>query len=202
MSLTIYGTPRSRTMRVLWTAAELGLDFTHVPLATGDPALQEAWFLRISPTGRIPAIDDDGFQLSESLAINLYLTKKHGSSRAPSLYPATLEGEADAWRWSLWAQGHLEPWVQQDARLAALRTAIDELAAAEIASALGVLDRHLTARAWLVGETFTVADINVASVLSPSRSSRLDLTPHPALMDWLGRCHARPAAVATRQRFA
>ena len=113
MTLTIYGSPRSRTMRVLWIAAELGLEYTHVPLAFDDPALKEPAFLRINPAGAIPAIIGDGFALTESLAINLYLAKKYGSGGAVPLYPSTAQGEAEAWRWSLWAQGHLEPWVQR-----------------------------------------------------------------------------------------
>ena len=119
MTLTIYGSPRSRTLRVLWTAAELGLDYEHVPLAFDDPALKSAEFLKLNPAGAIPTIvDDDGFALSESLAINLYLAKTYG---AGSLYPPTPHGEAQAWRWTVWAQGHLEPWVQQEAPLAGLR---------------------------------------------------------------------------------
>src|SRR5258708_25945013 len=52
----------------------------------------------MNPNGRLPAIDDGGCVLWESLAITLYLAKKHGR-----LYPATLEGEAKAWQWSLWS---------------------------------------------------------------------------------------------------
>ena len=70
--LTIYGTARSRTMRVLWLAEELGLDYTHVPLAHDDPALREDPFLHLNPASAIPTIDDDGFALAESLAENYY----------------------------------------------------------------------------------------------------------------------------------
>jgi len=199
MALTIYGTHRSRTMRALWTAAELGRSYEHVPLAVDDPWLKSPAFLAISPNGTIPAIVDDGFALAESLAINLYLTKRYALG---SLYPATFEGEADAWRWSLWAQGQLEPWVMRDARLAALRAASASAAQAEIDRALALLDRTLTGREWLLGDSFGVGDLNVAGVLSPSRASRLDLAPYPALGAWLERCYARPAAVETRQRFA
>lgn len=79
MALVIYGSPRSRTLRVLWMAAELGLEYEHVPLAFDDPALKQPAFLRINPAGAIPAIVDDGFALSESLAINLYLAKRSGA---------------------------------------------------------------------------------------------------------------------------
>src|SRR6478752_3238062 len=107
MTLIIYGSPRSRTIRVLWMATELKLDYEHVPLAFDDPALKQSDFLGIKPAGAVPAIVDDGFALSESLAINLYLARKYGSAGADSLYPSGMREEADVWRWTLWAQGHL-----------------------------------------------------------------------------------------------
>jgi glutathione S-transferase len=198
MALTIHGSARSRTMRVLWMVMELGLDFEHDPIAFDDPRLKSPEFLALNPAGAIPTIDDDGFALPESLAINLYLAKKHGLG---GLYPATPVGEAQAWRWSLWAQGQLEPWVQGDTSLADLHTAAADHIGPVIAAALATLQRALVGRSWLVGETFTVADLNVAAVLSPSRSRRLDLTPCPNVVAWLARCYGRPAALATRARF-
>jgi glutathione S-transferase len=198
MALTIHGSPHSRTMRVLWMAAELGLEFEHDAVAFTDPRLKSDEFLRLNPAGAIPTIEDDGFALPESLAINLYLAKRYGHG---SLYPASLEDEAQVWRWSLWAQGELEPWVMRDAQLMILRAALAPHTGPMIAAALATLNRALTGRSWLVGGAFTVADLNVAGVLSPSRSEHLDLTPYRNVADWLARCYARPAAVATRVRF-
>jgi glutathione S-transferase len=199
MALTIHGSSRSRTMRVLWMAAELGLDYEHDPIAYDDPALKSAEFLKLNPAGAIPTLEDGGFALAESLAINLYLAKKHDLG---GLYPATLEGEAQAWRWSLWAQGQLEPWVMRDALLEELRAAIAPHAAPVIAAALATLNRALAGRSWLVGNAFTVADLNVAAVLSPSRAQHLNLAPYPNVAAWLARCYGRPAALATRARFS
>jgi glutathione S-transferase len=201
MVLTIYGSPRSRTMRTLWMAAELGLDYTHIPLAFDDPQLKESRFLALNPAGTVPTIVDDGFALSESLAINLYLAKKYGAAGVEPLYLTTLEGEAQMWRWTLWAQAHLESWVQRDALLADLRAAIGTHARASVVRALGVLQRTLAGGVWLVGDHFTVADMNVACVLSPSRSMHLDLGPYADVERWLKRCYGRPAAVAVRARF-
>ena len=178
MALTIHGSPRSRTLRVLWMAEELGLDYAHDPVAFDDPALKSPAFLSLNPAGAIPTIEDDGFALAESLAINLYLARKHSLG---GLYPATLEGEAQAWRWSLWAQGQLEPWIVRDALLADLRAAAAPHIAPVIAAGLATLERALADREWLLGEVLTVADLNVAAVLSPSRSSSLDLTPYPGV---------------------
>ncbi len=188
-------------MRVLWAAAELGLVYEHVPLASYDPALKLRHFLRINPAGTIPTIVDDGFALSESLAINLYLAKKYGSGGAKALYPASLEGEASVWRWSLWAQAHLEPWVQRDLRLEDLRGAMEDRTPVLVQAALTVLNDVLAKHTWLVGEDFTVGDLNVAAVLSPSRTAQIDLQAHGSVRDWLTRCYARPAAVATREQF-
>src|SRR5437763_9957053 len=96
--LRIYGIARTRAFRVLWIANELGIAYEHVPVEIGSAGARKPEYLAINPNGRLPAINDDGFVLWESLAITLYLAKKHGR-----LYPATLAGEAKAWQWSLWS---------------------------------------------------------------------------------------------------
>src|SRR5438132_2460866 len=96
--LRIYGIARTRAFRALWMAEELGVDYRHGPIEIGSAGARKPDYLAINPNGRLPAIDDSGFTLWESLAITLYLAKKHGR-----LYPTTLEGEAKAWQWSLWA---------------------------------------------------------------------------------------------------
>ena len=65
---------------------------------------QDAGISRGESNGRIPAIDDHGFKLWESMAINLYLAKKHGSG----LLPKTMEDEAQAIQWSFWAMTEVE----------------------------------------------------------------------------------------------
>jgi glutathione S-transferase len=198
MALTLYGSPQSRTKRVLWTLAELGLDYTHIPLAFDDPALKTPEFLAMNPAGAIPTLVDDGFAISESLAINLYLARKYGAER---LGVAALEDEARAWRWTLWAQGHLEPWVMRDALLADVRAAVAPHVGPVIEAGLGTLARGLGDGPWLGGRAFGVADLNVAAVLSPSRAEHVDFGPFPTVRDWLTRCYARPAAIETRRLF-
>lgn len=197
MALTIYGTTDSRTMRVLWAANELGLAFTHVPYDSNDPILKEPAFLAINPAGAIPAIDDNGFKLGESLAILLYLSKKYGE---PPLYPATVEGEAEVWRWALWAQAHLEPYVQGDQLLKPVREATGDLAAPFVARSCALLETTLTGRDWMLGAHFTAADLCVAAVLSPSRAAKLPLDRYPNIRAWHLRCYSRPAAIKTRGR--
>jgi glutathione S-transferase len=201
MALTIHGSHNSRTKRTLWAAEELGLAYRHVPVEWNDPALKTPEFLRLNPAGSIPTIVDDGFALAESLAINLYLAKKYGYEGATPLYPGDPGGEADVWRWTLWAQGHLEPWVQRDAWISPLRAVAGDRLEAPVRAALNVLDTALDGRAWLIGKHFTVGDLNVAAVLSPSRAAHLPIDAYPSVQDWLARCYDRPAARAMRARF-
>ena len=102
--LKIYGHPGSRAARPLWVCRELGLQFEHVPTHFADGGTKSAEFLAINPAGRIPAIDDDGFRLAESMAINIYLAKKHGGELAPK----SLEDEARMLQWSFWAMTEVE----------------------------------------------------------------------------------------------
>jgi glutathione S-transferase len=202
MALIIYGTPQSRTIRTLWAAEELGLTYEHRPLKWDDPQLKSPSFLALNPAGTIPTIVDDGYAVAESLAINLYLAKKYGACGPSPLYPATLQGEAEVWKWSLWAQAHLEPWVQRDTLLTDLLRAMETASEPTIERGLTLLNQALGERVWLAGDHFSVADLNVAAVLSPSRVARLKMQGFDHLRRWLDSCYGRPAARAVRRRFA
>ena len=56
-----------------------------------------------------------------------------------------------------------------------------------------MIDAHLAKNDWLMGGRFTLADLNVASVLAWAKTGRLDLSPYPNLAKWLDACLARPA---------
>jgi glutathione S-transferase len=195
--LKIYGIARTRAFRALWMAKELGLDYEHDPIEIGDAGARRPEFLAVNPNGRLPVIVDDGFVLFESLAITLYLAKKHSLGR---LYPGTLEGEARAWQWSLWAVTEVDRGVNIWS-LHAVRLPPEEQDPAKRAEALKlliaafkVLDAAVSGQPYLLGAEFTVADLNVAAVIS--RAIEMDLSATPDLKNWLTRCLERPAARA------
>jgi len=65
---------------------------------------------------------------------------------------------------------------------------------------LGILNNTLTGREHLAGGQFSVADLNVASILAWGKMGRLDLSPHPNVARWLDGCLARPANSRVRDR--
>jgi glutathione S-transferase len=202
MALKIYGVARSRAFRTLWMAKELALDYEHVKVdfATGETRTPE--HLALNPNGHVPVIDDDGFMLWESMAINLYLAKKYS---AGGFCPSRLEDEARAWQWSFWGMTELErPVLTALFNRAILPESQRDAAAADaaektLAPPFGVLEGVLGSSVYLLGEQFTVADLNVASILAWARPAQIDFSPVPKVAEWLRVCAERSAARAARQ---
>ncbi len=190
--LKIYGSAKSRARRTLWMAGELGLQYQHLPYAPRSPETRTPEFLAMNANARVPVIDDDGFILSESMAINFYLAKKHNSP----LYPAAPKNEALALQWSLWETDRLDrqmtTWTQHTSMLpeAERNKALADSTWAEIEAALNVLEGALRKQPWLAGTDFSVADLNVAAAMF--RVLSMDLARWPGVKEWLDRCWSRP----------
>ena len=194
MSLKIYGPVRSRTMRTLWMAHELGLDFEHETGFDANGATAE--LAALNSMRQVPVIVDDDMALSESMAINLYLAKKHGK-----LAPATLADEAQTLRWCFWVSTAVEKTlldVLLNSRGLMGRKQDTAAATAGIKAMqkpFEALNDALAGCDYLVGDVFSVADLNVASVFSWAVLAGIDFAEHPNIAAWLQRCLGREAAV-------
>lgn len=204
--LKIYGVYRSRASRNIWLCNEMGVPFEHVPVMQvyrltnpdepGAPLhTRSPSFLAVNPSGQIPAIDDDGFVLTESLAINLYLARKHGGPLAP----AHVREEGEMLRWSLWAAAEVELQAitvlyNRVGKPPAERDEAAALAAIEaLKPKLAVLDAHLAAQGGhLVGRRFTVAEVNVAEVIRYAAAAPEVFANAPRVKAWYDACQARP----------
>jgi glutathione S-transferase len=194
--VTVYGNPTSRAFRTYWMLEELGVPYEGVPKDSRGGETRTAEFLAINPNGHVPTLVDGELVIWESMAINLYLARKHGGALAPR----TLEEEAAALQWSFWVMTEVEshllthgmhtsflPQNERNPKLAAE-------ARERLEAAFRVLEKPLGRRPFLAGDRFTVADLNVAAVLSWTRMMGNDLSGHPAVKRWLEGCLARPAA--------
>lgn len=196
--LRIYGSANSRALRVLWMTGELGIAYEHKDWLPRAPETRTPEFHALNPNYRVPVIDDDGFVLSESMAINFYLAKKHNSP----LCPADPRHEALALQWSLWETDRLDRQIVNYVRHtkalpeAERKPAVAAAAFKEVAPALDVLETALGKSDWLVGSAFSVADLNVAGALY--RALSIDISRWPHVDAWLKRCWARPAAKRAR----
>lgn len=197
--MRIYGIALSRAFRPLWMAEELGLKYEHIPTDTADGGLgpngcKNPEFLKINPNGKIPALEDNGLVLWESMAINLYLARKYNKG----LWPATVEDEGRAYQWTLWGvttmEGPLADWARHAIILPEDKRdpAVAAEALKKLSGPLVLLDKALAHSSYLLGDKFTVADLNLAAAML--RARKMDLAAHPHIAQWLKRCFERPAA--------
>jgi glutathione S-transferase len=192
----LYGSFMSRAGRSLWALEEAGVKFEHVPLGFAGGETRKPEYLKINPNGHVPALDDGGTIIWESMAINLYVAEKYGK---PPLWPSTVEGHGACYQWSLWGMTEVEkplldifnhriilPAEKKDEKVA--------LAGIEtLKTPMKVLDDHLHKSEYLLGKEFTIADLNVASVMSLVPYVQLDLSATPTAQKWLSKCLGRPA---------
>jgi glutathione S-transferase len=192
--LTIYGVYRSRASRNIWLANELGIPFKHVPimqlyrlkepLPAGVVHTKSPEFLKVNPNGHVPSIEDDGVVLHESLAINLYLAKKHGGPLAPK----NVVEDGEMAMWALWSATEVEPHS-----LAIAQNGPTDAAATALSVPFDVLDKTLAKTGFVVGDRFTVADINVAEIVRYAQRAPALFDAVPRVKSWLAACQARPA---------
>ena len=191
----LYGIPGSRALRSIWAIEEVGIDYELVATHfMGDSKKPE--YLAINPNGRIPTLVDGDLTLFESMAINLYLAKTYGGD----LYPGTSADEARAWQWSVWGLTELEPHLMEMVLHKVMfpeeRREPERVVAAEkgMARPLKVLEAHLADRDHVLGGEFSIADLNVAAVLSMSGMVGYEgVADYPTVAGWLAAALARPS---------
>jgi glutathione S-transferase len=196
----LHGTSKSRSARSLWAIEEIGVKYEHVP--TEVPKAKGPENLKLNPNGHIPVLEDDGQVIWESMAINLYLAEKYG--KAP-FWPATAEGHGQCYKWSFFGMTEIEPHLMMTLmhRLFLPADQRDEKAGQKAADTLKgplkVLDNQLNGREYLLGKDFTIADLNVAAVLSYAQLAKIDMSGTPNTQAWLQRCLGREANQRVRK---
>jgi glutathione S-transferase len=201
--LTIYGAPHSRAFRVIWLANEIGIPYEHVPVTFSVPNAQckEPWYIALNPNGLVPSIDDNGFVMWESAAINLYLAETYQSS----LYPSTPQDRGRMLQWTIFVTNEVEPalitlfrnrvFFPPEQRSATLADQAEETLRAKLA----ILEQQLGKTPFFGGERWNIADFMVACVLYLLTRLKLNLAAYPRLDDWLTASIDRPAAQAARK---
>ncbi|QSQ18302.1 glutathione S-transferase family protein [Myxococcus landrumensis] len=207
--LTLYGFGRvnskvvgvTRDLRVLWALEELGVPYEVHGVDHPAGELRSETFLRMNPFAQVPVLDDEGFVLTESAAILLYLAEKTGR-----LIPTDFQGRAQVTRWCFAALSTVELPLSQILM-------IDLIGASDPTGAqrrpglvkyaervLGALEVWLEEREYLVGGEFTVADILMATVLREVRNAGV-LEGFPKVSAYRDRCEARPAWLRTLDAY-
>jgi glutathione S-transferase len=200
--IKIFGQARSRAFRVIWLCLESQIPFEHQPVTINvqDAGCKEEWYVALNPNARVPTIDDDGFTLWESAAINLYLAEKYASP----LYPRSPEEKGRMLQWAFFVANDVEepmitvfinrngfPKEKCDPMLA-------ERAERELPIKLKILEQQLGKTEYFGGERWDMSDFVVASTLYLLFVIKYDFSAFPKLGQWLAASVERPAAREAR----
>lgn len=193
--ITLYGSPKSSAGRCIWTLEEAGVAFTQKDVDMRNQEHKSPEFLKINPMGKVPAMVDGDITLFESMAINYYIADTY---KKELLGTSALQ-KGLSMQWSFWASSELQPpiievfiqkvFVPENKR----DSNVIEKNLSKLPGLLTVLNNSLADRKYLVGDQFTIADINTASVVSICPMMGVDLSEYPSIKNWLSLIADRPA---------
>jgi glutathione S-transferase len=201
--LKLYHATGSRSCRVRWLLAELGLECELVTLGLRDGATRTPEYLAKNPLGKVPTLEDGALVLYESGAIVEYLLEQYGRGR---LAPAPGSPERPLFlQWLHWSEATLMPpladvlsqriFLPEALRQPALRDAARE----RFRRALAVIEAALAGREYLLASGFSAADVMAAYAAQLAKQVG-ELPPElPRVTAWLERLSQRPAF---RQAFS
>ncbi|MEJ7927502.1 glutathione S-transferase family protein [Sphingobium sp. AN641] len=166
--LTLYHCREARSLRPLWALEEMGLPYQPVPLPFPPRALAKS-YLDINPLGTVPFLTDGHVQMSESSAICLYLTSRHGPT--PLALTSAEPDFAQFLNWLFFSDATLT--FPQTIVLRYRQLELPERRAEQAAAdyerwffgRLRRVEAALADREWLCGGRFTIADIAIAYAL-------------------------------------
>lgn len=195
--ITLYYTPKTRAQRIRWLLEECQLQYNlvNIDLFNGEGYSDE--YLKINPLGYVPTLVDQNFTITESGAIAQYISQQYAANL---LQP--IPGSADYIKflqWMYFTTSTLEPplweiqlhsWVLPKEKR--LRNAI-AIANQRYDPIVQVVNNELSNKPYILGDTFSTADILLSSTLAWHKKS---LKKYTVLADYVERLFSRPAYIA------
>lgn len=193
--ITLYGLPKTSAGRCIWALEEVGTPYTLKEVDLRNKEHKSPEFLKINPNGKVPAMVDGDVTLFESMAINFYLADTY---KKELLGSSPLE-KGQVYQWSFWSVAELQdPIIQvfiQKVFVPADKRDHNVIEENEkkLPALLSVLNSSLAGKKFLTGNSFTLADLNTASVVSICNAIGEDLSSYPNIKTWLSAISDRPA---------
>jgi glutathione S-transferase len=181
--------------------AQLGIVYRRIEYDIDRRETRTPEFLAKNLNGRIPVLElEDGSFLPESNAILWYLAE------GTQLLPADRRQRAEVLRWMFFEQNHHEPnvaglrfWIMHAVPVTPLMELWAPTRRASGDAALAVMDGHLAARSFFVGERYSIADIALYAYTHVAHEGGFDLAPYVHIGAWLGRVAAQPGYIPITQ---
>lgn len=197
MTIELWGAGTSRTVRPIWMAEELGVEYELRPIGPRTGETQTEAFTALNPKQKIPVMVDGDLRLTESVAISRYLRDRYPNPMNIAV-PATVEESAREDAWCCYVFGELdETSLYVMRRHRDLSAIYGEAPAAVTSSAeyasrhLRVVAAHLAQHDYLLPGGFGLADLILMTCLDWAHAYGLGL-PDP-LSAWRDKVAERPA---------
>lgn len=193
--LTIYGSPKSSAGRCFWTLEEAGVEYQQKSIDFSKGEHKSEAFMQVNPNGKVPALVDGDFTIWESVAINNYIAEAY----KPELLGNTPQEKGLVSQWSIWSVADLQvPMIQAFIQLIFVPEdrrdqSIIDASFEKLPPMLNTLEKELEGKSFLVGERFTLADLNTAFVVSICDAIRFDLADYSNINQWRARIAEREA---------
>lgn len=190
--IKLYRNPKSgHCHRVELMLAFLGVACDTIDLDMANGAHKTPEYLKISPFGLVPAIDDGGYMLADSNAILIYLVQTYG--QGSHWLPSGPKDAAEVQRWLSIAADNIYAGPCAARLVKVFGTNHDHAAAVAKAHDLfKIMEVHLADRDWLASDTITIADVAAYSYIAHAPEGGIDLAPYPNIRAWLARVAAQP----------
>lgn len=194
--LKVWGRNTSvNVQKVMWTIAELGLPHERIDAGGAFGKTDTPEYTAMNPNKLIPALQDGGFSMFESSAIVRYLVRKYGTGK---LWPADETQAARADQWMEWSTTTLYPDITASIFLGLIRTPAKDRNNAAIETSiqragerLGILDRILRDRPYILGDTLTAADIPAGGMMYRYYTLPIARPSLPNIEAWYARLSQR-----------
>jgi glutathione S-transferase len=188
--LTLYHAAPSRSSIVRWMLEEIGepYDLHLLSLKTGEH--REPAYLAVNPMGKVPALRHGDVVVTESAAICLYLADAF--PRAGLTVPIGDPRRGPFLKWLFFGPGCVEPAITDRAFKRAEEPPRGTLGYGDYDTTMGVVARAVEPGPYLLGETFTAADVVIGSTLRWGMMFKL-VPERPEFLAYTGRLAERPA---------
>jgi glutathione S-transferase len=189
--VVFYHNPRSRAQMAHYMLEEVGAPYRIVPISFETGENRKPEFLSINPMGKLPTIVHRGVTVTETAAICAYLADAFPEA---GLAPARDDPKRGTWlRWLVFGASSFEP-AMLDKMMK--REPVSKMMAGwgDWDDVLGALETMLDPGPWVLGETFSAADVYVGAELAWAKTfGAPGLTERPVLIAYIDRIEARPA---------
>ncbi|MFG6095576.1 glutathione S-transferase family protein [Leptothoe sp. ISB3NOV94-8A] len=195
--IKLYHNPMTRSLRVLWLLEELGLSYVLEPVELKLPEDGKI-FAQDTPTGRFPTLEDGAITMGESGAIIEYLLECYGGGHLAPTKGAPLR--ANFLQWMHFPEGTLNPYINAIRRFEKTAPTVVAAMKEELDIAIACVDHELVNQSYIVGDSFTGADIMVSVSLLAINMLGLLSDQHSNIAAYLERLKPRPALIRAMQR--